>query len=83
MLLVIGGRYLVFASIYRMRLYWALGLILAVAGLGYGGLVLSPLSAPVAAAPITGALIEISFAVACLMLHFQWERSGNSPQRSA
>ncbi len=32
MLLLIGGRYVVFASIYGMRIYWLVGLILVVAG---------------------------------------------------
>lgn len=32
MLLIIGGRYLIFATIYGMRLYWILGAMLAVTG---------------------------------------------------
>ena len=82
MLLVIGGRYLSFATIYGMRLYWGLGLVLAAAGLGYGALVLSPFSVPIAASILTGAVIEVSFAVACLIFHFQWERSNNSSKRT-
>ena len=78
MLLIIGGRYLSFATIYGMALYWGLGLVLAAAGLGYGGLVLSSFSLPIAASILTGAVIEVSFAVACLVLHFQWARSNNS-----
>lgn len=32
MMLIIGGRYLLFSSIYGMRLYWVLGSILALSG---------------------------------------------------
>lgn len=83
MLLIIGGRYLIFATVYGMRLYWGLGLILAAAGLGYGGILASPLSLPFAMSALTGAAIEILFAIACLVLHFQWERSTGSPTRAA
>lgn len=74
MLLVIGGRYLVFATLYGMRLYWALGLVLAFAGfaLGYR---MAP--APVAAA--TGAAIETVFAVICLVHHRRWASPVSSP----
>ncbi len=80
MLLIIGGRYLSFATIYGMALYWCLGLILAAAGLGYGVLVLSSFSVPIAASILAGAVIEVLFAVACLTLHFQWARSHNSSE---
>lgn len=74
MLLVIGGRYLVFATLYGMRLYWALGLVLAFAGfaLGYR---MAP--APVAAA--TGAAIETVFAIICLVQHRRWASPASSP----
>ena len=36
MLLIIGGRYLVFATLYGMNLYWALGFALAGAGIALG-----------------------------------------------
>lgn len=78
MLLIIGGRYLSFATIYGMGLYWGLGLVLAASGIAYGGLVPSPFSVPFAASSLTGAVIEILFAVACLILHFRWERSNQS-----
>ena len=78
MLLIIGGRYLSFASIYGMALYWGLGLVLAAAGLGYGGLVLSSFSVPITATALTGAVIEVLFAVTCLTLHFRWARFNKS-----
>lgn len=73
MLLVIGGRYLVFATLYGMRLYWALGLALAAAGFALGVLSVSALA--VAAA---GAAIELVFGVICVRQHRQWVRSSNS-----
>lgn len=33
MLMIIGGRYVLFQTIYGMRLYWVLGLLLILAGL--------------------------------------------------
>lgn len=73
MLLVIGGRYLVFATLYAMRLYWALGLGLAAAGFALGYL-----AAPVHVAAITGAILEALFAVICLVQHRRWVRPGTS-----
>lgn len=64
MLLVIGGRYLVFATVYGMALYWALGLALAAAGFAVG-----VLAAPAVVGAITGAAIEMVFAVICLAQH--------------
>jgi len=57
MLFVIGGRYLTFSTLFGLRIYWACGGALVVAGylLGRG------LVAPVGAA-LAGALIEIIFA---------------------
>ena len=69
MLLIIGGRYLVFASVYGMRLYWALGLALAAAGYALGFL-----AAPAHVAAASGATIEAIFAAVCLMQHRQWIR---------
>lgn len=73
MLLVIGGRYLVFATLYGMRLYWALGLTLAAAGYALGFL-----AAPVHVGAIAGAAIEVVFAVIFLIRHRRWERSNAS-----
>ena len=64
MLLVIGGRYLVFATLYGMRLYWVLGLALAAAGVALGWL-----AAPVPVAAVTGAGLEAAFALVCLVQH--------------
>lgn len=54
MLLVIGGRYLAFQTIYGLRLYWAVGLVLCLAGL-----TLAVMRAPVAAGAFTGAIVEL------------------------
>lgn len=78
MLLVIGGRYLTFATLYGMRLYWALGLILAAAGLA-----LRYLAAPVHVAVATGAAIEAIFAVVFLAEHRRWMRVNDSPHPAA
>ena len=64
MLLVIGGRYLVFATLYGMRLYWMLGLSLALAGFA-----LATLSAPAYAIAGAGAALEMGFAAICLIQH--------------
>lgn len=64
MLLIIGGRYLVFATLYGMRLYWALGVALAIAA----G-VLAWLAAPAFVVAAIGAALEAAFAIACLLLH--------------
>lgn len=71
MLLVIGGRYLVFSTIYGMRLYWALGLVLAGAGFA-----LAALQATVFAGAVAGAVLEALFAIACMAQHRRWARSG-------
>jgi len=67
MLLIIGGRYLVFATLYGMRLYWVLGLALAAAGFALGYL-----AAAVHVAAISGAAIEAIFAVISLVQHRRW-----------
>ncbi|MGB0132464.1 DUF7010 family protein [Dokdonella sp.] len=73
MLLIIGGRYLVFATLYGMRLYWMLGLSLAVAGFAMGYL-----AASVQIVAASGAVLEAVFAIIFLMLHRDWVR-GNMP----
>ena len=67
MLLVIGGRYLVFATLYGMQLYWALGLALAGAGFALG-----MSSVPALAVAAAGAGIELVFAGLCLVQHRRW-----------
>lgn len=66
MLLVIGGRYLVFASIYGLRLYWMLGLVLAATGFG-----LTALSMPAAVIATAGATVELAFAAVCAAQHYR------------
>ena len=56
MLLIIGGRYLTFASIYGIRFYWVLG-----AALGIAAYLLFFLIATSFVSVLTGSLIEISF----------------------
>lgn len=78
MLLIIGGRYLVFATLYGMRLYWALGLALAAAGFVLGYL---RATAPIGAA--TGAAIEAVFAMLFLVQHRRWLLDGGESGRTA
>ena len=71
MLLVIGGRYLVFATVFGLRLYWACGLLLAAAAYL---LVRAEASATLAAA--TGAAIEAVFAAVLFVLDRREGASG-------
>lgn len=73
MLLIIGGRYLVFSTIYGMRLYWVLGIALAGAGVGLGMLRATP-----AISAGSGALIEFALAMACFVQHRSWMSSDKS-----
>jgi hypothetical protein len=73
MLLIIGGRFLVFATVYGMRLYWALGLSLAGAGFASHWLGL-----PAPAVAFAGAVIEGSFAFVGMLQHRHWVRPNNS-----
>lgn len=61
MLLVIGGRYLCFHTLYGNRLYWAFGAVLGLAAWG-----LASANAAPATGAFAGALIEIVFAVVLL-----------------
>ena len=63
MLLVIGGRYLTFQTLYGLRVYWVCGVVLCVAGLG-----LALARAPAVVGAFAGAGIEIGFS-AVLFLH--------------
>lgn len=58
MLLVIGGRYATFATMYGSRVYWACGGALVAAAYALAALRGAP-----AAAAVTGAAIEAAFAV--------------------
>ena len=62
MLLIIGGRYLTFASIYGNKLYWILG-----AALGIAAYVLFYFGAKSTVSAMTGAFIEITFGVFLLI----------------
>ena len=68
MLLVIGGRYLVFGTIYGLRLYWALGL--ALAGTGFA---LAWLGVAAVVIVSAGAAVEWVFGVACVVEHRRWQ----------
>lgn len=57
MLLVIGGRYLTFQTLYGLSIYWALGGTLCVAGIGLALTRASPLFSALA-----GGVIELLFA---------------------
>lgn len=67
MLLVIGGRYLTFAVLYGMKIYWLLGFALAGVGLAAGYLAVAPIVSAAA-----GAGIELVFAIVLFVLHGQW-----------
>lgn len=58
MLMIIGGRYLIFQSIYGIRLYWFLGLVLI--GTGVFGIVYYP---GFSFGAIAGGVIELVFAL--------------------
>jgi hypothetical protein len=69
MLLVIGGRYLTFQTLYGMRIYWLLGAVLCVAGIA-----LALVRAPAHASALTGGLIELVFALGM----YAWARRSAS-----
>ena len=58
MLLIIGSRYLIFQSIYGLRLYWVLGICLLIAGATF-----IYLSIPYYIPVIIGGLIEVIFSL--------------------
>ena len=62
MLLVIGGRYLTFQSVYGLSVYWILGVMLCAAGIA-----LALVRAPVAVSALAGGLIELVFAGVVLL----------------
>jgi hypothetical protein len=62
MLLVIGGRYLTFNTIYGSRAYWAFGVALAVAAI-----LIVALRAPVYIGGLAGGIFELVFAVIVLI----------------
>jgi hypothetical protein len=68
MLMIIAGRYLTFASIYGIRLYWVLG-----ASLGLAAYTLFKMEAGVFFSTLIGGLIEITFGIAIYGL-YRYER---------
>lgn len=58
MLLIVGGRYLTFATLYGLRAYWALGGVLALTAF-----VLVVTRMPVAAGAFAGGAVELAFAI--------------------
>ena len=70
MLFVIGGRYMTFATLFGMRIYWVCGFALVIAGYG----LLRFGAAPVLGA-FTGAVVEGGFAVAVFILSSAWGRT--------
>ncbi len=73
MLLIIGGRYLVFATLYGMKLYWVLGLVLAAAGFA-----LASLHASAFVGALVGAVLEACFGIVCVVEHRRWVRPDNA-----
>ena len=73
MLLVIGGRFLVFGSLFGMRTYWGCGLTLA----GAGYLLVDTNASPTLSAS-AGATIEAAFGAVIFMLDRREVRSDNS-----
>lgn len=69
MLLIIGGRYLTFATLYGTRLYWIMGAVLGIAAYLLFSLQVQPVGVL-----STGALMEISFG---LFMFFTF-RKGNA-----
>ena len=62
MLLIIAGRYLTFATLFGMKIYWAFGATLAVAAIP-----LVVFEAPAAAGALAGASIEYIYGIAIFM----------------
>lgn len=62
MLLVIGGRYLTFHTLFGLRVYWILGLALAAAGYLLGRMLATPTTSAFA-----GSAIELVFAIYILV----------------
>lgn len=64
MLMIIGGRYLTFASIFGMRIYWVLGAVL-----GLSAYILFNFQVNDFASALTGGLIEITFGIVMYVLY--------------
>ncbi|NEM99719.1 DUF7010 family protein [Pontibacter burrus] len=69
MLLIIGGRYLMFATLYSSRRYWVLGI-----GLGVAAYLLFTLNASSQITVLVGAAIEIIFALVMFTI-VRWRKT--------
>lgn len=63
MLLIIGGRYLTFATLYGLRVYWALGGVLAVTAI-----VLVATRMPPVTGAFAGGIVELAFAIGLFII---------------
>lgn len=78
MLLLIGGRYLTFQTLYGLRVYWALGATLCAVGL-----LMAVVQAPVPVSALTGAAIELVFAAVVLVQARGQTGAAPAPRSSA
>jgi len=74
MLLVIGGRYLVFQTLYGRRVYWICGGVLAALGMAAAMLKL-----PVPATALAGGVTEVVFGALVLSRHRREGTAGPNP----
>ena len=72
-LLIIGGRYMTFATLYGMRIYWVIGIVLAAAAYPLCALGASPASGALA-----GGAIEVGFAAAVFLISDRTARGAPS-----
>lgn len=70
MLFVIGGRYLTFATLFGMRIYWVCGLSLILAAY-----LLLHFGMPTVVSAFTGAAVETLFGVTVFVLCSDWGRA--------
>ena len=63
MLMIIGGRYLTFATLYGTRLYWGLGM-----GLGIAAYLLFSLNSSAPISILVGSAIELTFGLVMLII---------------
>ncbi|MEC7265537.1 MAG: hypothetical protein VXW38_17475 [Bacteroidota bacterium] len=69
MLLIIGGRYLTFSTLYGLKIYWVLGALL-----GLSAFMLFWLKADAALCALTGSIIEIAFGI-LLFIRFRSQKA--------
>ncbi|QGX39221.1 DUF7010 family protein [Permianibacter aggregans] len=78
MLIIIGGRYLLFQSMYGMRVYWTLGLVLA--GAGVAAILTNP---GIATTALLGGGIEVIAALFILLQQRQTQSASTAEQNNA